>query len=168
MAFAQLETVDGQVALTIFPDALRTCGPALAAAGPVLVRGRVDETDKGRVVLVEEAVPAADLAGGSGEAAAPRLRSRRAAEEAEAGFVHACRIRVRAGAGDAAGVLQALRETCEAHPGNTPLFLHVLLPGQEVVLRAPRHPVAPGPTLVAALERLLGPRSVALDDAGRP
>jgi DNA polymerase-3 subunit alpha len=54
MAFATLEAVDGAVNLTVFPEALKTCGPALRAQGPVLVKGRIDDTDKGRVLLVEE------------------------------------------------------------------------------------------------------------------
>ena len=54
MAFATLEAVDGAVSLTIFPEALKTCGAALRSQAPLLVKGRIDDTDKGRVLLVEE------------------------------------------------------------------------------------------------------------------
>ncbi|HWN89870.1 MAG TPA: DNA polymerase III subunit alpha, partial [Verrucomicrobiae bacterium] len=57
MAFATLELVDGSVPLTIFPEPYRACAVALRHRGPVLVRGRIDDSDKGRVVLAEEVKP---------------------------------------------------------------------------------------------------------------
>ena len=72
MAFASLDAVDGSVSLTIFPEALKACAAALHAPGPVIVKGRIDETDKGRVVLVEDIKPLEDALrteGGSGRTA---------------------------------------------------------------------------------------------------
>ena len=164
MAFASLDAVDGAVALTIFPEALKTCGVALHAPGPVLVRGRIDETDKGRVVLVEDVKPLEEslLANGG-----YRINGR--SEEGNGRHAHACRIRMRAGHGGAVepATLTAVRAACDEHRGSTPLFVHVLLAEQEVVLKASPVAVEPGPELVAKVERLLGPGSIIVEYAGR-
>jgi DNA polymerase III alpha subunit len=181
MAFATLELVDGSVPLTVFPEPYRTCSVALRQRGPVLVRGRIDDSDKGRVVLVEDVKPVdeATIAGaraaGHGTAtpqSGPDVRrngsgagasdGRRAEEEA-----HTCRIRLRAGAAGPSETLAELRSICEAHPGPTPLFVHVLLVDQEVVVRAVGVSVAPEPALVAKVETLLGPGSILVEYAGR-
>jgi DNA polymerase-3 subunit alpha len=164
MAFASLDAVDGAVALTIFPEALKTCGPALHAPGPVLVKGRIDETDKGRVVLVEDVKPLEEalLANGG-------YRTNGRSEDGDGRHAHACRIRLRAGEGGAAepAVLGAVRAACDEHRGATPLFLHVLLAEQEVVLKAAPVAVEPGPELISKVERLLGPGSIIVEYAGR-
>lgn len=190
MAFATLETVDGLVSLTVFPDALRSQGPALRGAGAVVVRGRVDDTDKGRVVLVEEVVGVDDavtgrVPGGNGAGRAARRRQGATAgdpfgealeePESPAGggagrHPHTCRLRVRVGDGDAgslAAALAELRQTCERHPGATPLFLHVLLADQEVVLKVTGCRVDPTAELINQVERLLGRDSVLVEYAGR-
>ncbi|HEU5191256.1 MAG TPA: DNA polymerase III subunit alpha [Methylomirabilota bacterium] len=164
MAFASLDAVDGAVALTIFPEALKTCGAALHAPGPVLVKGRIDETDKGRVVLVEDVKPLEEslLANGG-------YRTNGRSEEGNGRHAHACRIRMRAGNGGAVepATLTAVRAACDEHRGATPLFVHVLLAEQEVVLKASPVAVEPGPELVAKVERLLGPGSIIVEYAGR-
>ena len=164
MAFASLDAVDGAVALTIFPEALKTCGAALHAPGPVLVKGRIDETDKGRVVLVEDVKPLEEslLANGG-------YRTNGRSEDANGRHAHACRIRMRAGNGGAVepATLTAVRAACDEHRGATPLFVHVLLAEQEVVLKAVPVAVEPGPELVAKVERLLGPGSIIVEYAGR-
>jgi DNA polymerase-3 subunit alpha len=155
MAFATLELVDGSVPLTIFPEPYRSCAGALRHKGPVIVRGRTDDSDKGRVVLaeeikpLEEAVGSGDLAG-NGHATA-----------------HACRIRVSGGAEALPDLLASVKAACRAHEGRTPLFLHVLLPEQEVVLRVKELAVDPAPGLVTKVEGLLGPGSILVEYAGR-
>ncbi|HUG37274.1 MAG TPA: DNA polymerase III subunit alpha, partial [Candidatus Limnocylindrales bacterium] len=131
MAFATLEAVDGQVALTIFPEPLKSCGAALRSTGPVLVRGRVDDTDKGRVVLTEEitaidpAIAGNGAQGGNGSPGAGPVTNGREPTPSgpSAGHPHTCRIRVRARGGrPIADVLAEVKGVCEAHPGSTPLF----------------------------------------------
>ncbi len=63
MAFATLELVDGSIPLTIFPEPYRSCAGALRHKGPVIVRGRADDSDKGRVVLAEEIKPLEEAMG---------------------------------------------------------------------------------------------------------
>jgi hypothetical protein len=46
-----------------------------------------------------------------------------------------------------------------------PLFVHLVLPGHEVVVRARGVAVEPGPALVKEVERLLGPGALAVDHA---
>jgi DNA polymerase-3 subunit alpha len=178
MAFATLEAVDGAVAVTIFPEALKTCGPALRSTGPVLVKGRIDDTDKGRVLLAEEitaidTTPSSHGPNGNG-AARPSGREQpaggRQADEGDRVHAHTCRIRLRpngGGAGALDALLGELRAACEAHRGATPVFLHVLLPEHEVVVKVAGCRVDPAPDLIAELERLLGQNSVVVEYAGR-
>ena len=63
--------------------------------------------------------------------------------------------------------LASVRSICEAHPGPTPVFVHVLLADQEVVVRAKGLSVAADPALVAKVESLLGPGSILVEYAGR-
>jgi DNA polymerase III subunit alpha len=174
MAFATLELVDGSVPLTIFPEPYRACSVALRHRGPVLVRGRIDDSDKGRVVLAEEVKPLdeATIAG----ARAPENGDAMVRTGSDAGAsggrraedgAHTCRIRVHAGPGGPGDTLASVRGICEAHPGPTPVFVHVLLTDQEVVVRAKGLSVAPEPELVAKIESLLGPGSILVEYAGR-
>jgi hypothetical protein len=80
---------------------------------------------------------------------------------------HACRIRVSAAAESLPTLLASVKAACYEHEGRTPLFLHVLLPEQEVVLRVKELGVEPAPDLVAKVEGLLGPGSILVEYAGR-
>ena len=175
MAFATLELVDGSVPLTIFPEPYRTCAVALRHKGPVIVRGRADDSDKGRVVLAEEIKPLEDAVGngslggnghgnGNGHANG-HGGSGRAADGQD--VAHACRIRVSATAASLDELLASVKAACYEHEGRTPLFVHVLLPTQEVVLRVKELGVDPAPDLVAKVEGLLGPGSILVEYAGR-
>src|SRR5207244_2286119 len=57
MAFVTLEDMDGTVELTVFPAPFKAAAALLRSREPILVRGRVDDTEKGRVVLAEEIRP---------------------------------------------------------------------------------------------------------------
>lgn len=154
MAFLTLEDMAGTVEVTVFPEPYRAAAPFLRSREPVLVRGRVDDGDKGRVVLAEEVrLLEQSLAAGGGR---PR----------NGGEPSACRVRVRASA-EGAERLAALRRLCEEHPGGVPLFVHVLLPTSEVVVRARAVSVDAGQELLAKLEALLGPGAAVIDHAGR-
>ena len=166
MAFATLELVDGSVPLTIFPEPYRACAVALRHRGPVLVRGRIDDSDKGRVVLAEEVKPLDE----------PTIAQVRAGGERGTGLgngaaslesAQTCRIRVRAGAAEAPALLASVRGICEAHPGPTPLFVHVLLDEQEVVVRAKGLSVLADDALLGKVEGVLGPGSILVEYAGR-
>jgi len=174
MAFATLELVDGSVPLTVFPEPYRACSVALRHRGPVLVRGRVDDSDKGRVVLAEEVKPldeatiaAARVTQNGGTAPAGGGNSRPGDAPARETAAHTCRVRVRPGPTGADEMLASVRRICESHPGPTPLFVHVLLADQEVVVRAKGLSVSPEPQLVAKVEGLLGPGSILVEYAGR-
>jgi len=192
MAFATLELVDGSVPLTVFPEPYRACSVALRHPGPVLVRGRIDDSDKGRVVLAEEVKPLdeATIAGvrASGNGGTTVVnRSEAGRQESGPGMfgggrdengAHTCRIRVRPDPAVPSvppavppavpdDMLASVRSICEAHPGPTPVFVHVLLADQEVVVRAKGLSVAADPALVAKVESLLGPGSILVEYAGR-
>ncbi|HTY76490.1 MAG TPA: DNA polymerase III subunit alpha [Candidatus Bathyarchaeia archaeon] len=169
MAFATLELVDGSVPLTVFPEPYRACSVALRHRGPVLIRGRIDDSDKGRVVLVEEVKPLDEAT-----VAAVRTAPNGSASSGNGGggsgreaTAHTCRVRLRPGPDGVDQMLAAVRQICEAHPGATPLFVHVLLAEQEVVVRAKGFAVEPAAELVAKVEALLGPGSILVEYAGR-
>ena len=176
MAFATLELVDGSVPLTIFPEPYRTCAVALRHKGPVIVKGRADDSDKGRVVLAEEIKPLEDAVangglGGNGHGNGNGHANGHGGNGRGAGnggdVAHACRIRVSAATEPLDEVLASVKAACREHEGRTPLFVHVLLPTQEVVLRVKELGVDPAPDLVAKVEGLLGQGSILVEYAGR-
>ncbi|MGH7393237.1 MAG: hypothetical protein ACREM3_27840, partial [Candidatus Rokuibacteriota bacterium] len=77
----------------------------------------------------------------------------------------AVRIRVVA-AEDPKSVLGSVREACAEHPGAVPVFVHVLLPGREVVVRSRALAVDPAPLLLERLAALLGPTATVVEHAG--
>ena len=83
---------------------------------------------------------------------------------AAGGEAGACRIRVVAN-GDPEARLTALRTICEAHPGGVPVFVHVVLGGQEVVVRSRGCSVDATPELAREVEALLGPAALTIDYA---
>ncbi len=165
MAFATLELVDGSVPLTIFPEPYRSCASALRHKGPVIVKGRADDSDKGRVVLAEEIKPLEEAVGNGHPTGGGHANGN--ANGSPQDVAHACRIRVSAAAESLPALLASVKAACYEHEGRTPLFLHVLLPEQEVVLRVKELGVDAAPDLVAKVEGLLGPGSILVEYAGR-
>jgi DNA polymerase-3 subunit alpha len=157
MAFATLEDMTGSIELTVFPAPFRAAAALLRGPDPVAVRGRVDETDKGRVVLAEEIRPPE---GGvaAGRAAADPF------EEPAAQEPQTCRIRI-PGEGDPQRLLETVRRAAAGHPGRVPLFVHILLPAHEVIVRVRELAVDPTPALVGEIEALLGEGSVVVEYA---
>src|SRR5262249_36599717 len=54
MAFATIEDTEGTVDITIFPEPFKASASYLRSRDALLGRGRVDDTEKARVVLAEE------------------------------------------------------------------------------------------------------------------
>jgi DNA polymerase III subunit alpha len=157
MAFFTLEDMEGTVEVTVFPEPFKTAAACLRSGEAVLVRGRVDDGDKGRVVLAEDV----------------RLLEQALAESAGrprpgSGLVEpsACRIRIAPGQ-DPSVALAAVRRICGEHPGRVPVFLHLLLDAQEVVVRARGLSVDASKELVAEGETALGAGAISVDYAGR-
>src|SRR5881296_2519042 len=57
MAFFTLEDMDGTVEVTVFPEPFRTAAAHLRSRDALLVRGRLDDGEKGRVVLADDIRP---------------------------------------------------------------------------------------------------------------
>jgi DNA polymerase-3 subunit alpha len=154
MAFLTLEDMTGTVEVTVFPEPYKAAAAFLRSQEPIIVRGRMDDSEKGRVVLAEDVrLLEQSLAAGGG------ARGRNGGEPS------ACRVRVR-GQG-AEQTLDALKQLCEEHPGVIPVFVHLLLPGHEVVVRARGVAVDATGELVAKLESLLGSGAAVIEYAGR-
>src|SRR5262249_39711185 len=154
MAFITLEDMVGAVDVTVFPEPFKAAAPYLRSREPLVVRGRVDDGDKGRVILAEDVRLLEQALGG----ARPRPSG------SEPG---ACRVRV-AASGDPQAQLVALRKVCEAHPGGVPVFVHIVLDGQEVVIRSRGCSVDATPELTSDVEALLGRGALTIDYARRP
>ena len=107
MAFATLEDMNGTVEVTIFPEPFKAAAEHLRSREPLLIRGRLDDSDKGRVVLAEDVRP---LAYALQEAAT---------RSTPAGEPSALRIRVRAG-DDADRLISTVKALCGAHRGPVP------------------------------------------------
>ncbi|MBI1846111.1 MAG: DNA polymerase III subunit alpha [Candidatus Rokubacteria bacterium] len=153
MAFVTLEDMEGTVEVTVFPEPFKAAAEHLRGREPLLVRGRVDDGDKGRAILAEDV----------------RLLAQALEQRAERGGAveaSALRIRVTAG-GDPRDAVARLREACGQHPGRVAVFVHVLLPDHEVVVRARGVAVDAGGELLTKLEALLGPGAATIDYAGR-
>ncbi len=153
MAFLTLEDMNGSVEVTVFPEPFKAAAEYLRSREPLLIRGRLDDSDRGRVVLAEDVRPLA------------QALHEGAARGAPAGEPHALRIRLRPGE-DAEQVLAAVKTLCADHRGPVPLFLHLLLATQEVVVRARALAVNPSPELLKKLDELLGPAASTVQDAG--
>jgi DNA polymerase-3 subunit alpha len=156
MAFFTLEDMEGNVDVTVFPEPFKSAAACLRSGEAVLVRGRVDDGDKGRVVLAEDVRPLEQALVDYGA----RPKNSGAAEP------NACRIRVTPGE-DPSAALAAVKQLCGEHPGRVPVFLHLVLGGQEVVVRTRGLSVDGSNELVAAGETLLGPGAISVDHAGR-
>jgi len=157
MAFFTLEDMDGTIEVTVFPEPYKAAAPCLRSREAILVRGRVDDGEKGRVILADDIrLLQQALADANGR---PR-------NGGTAGEPNACRIRVAAVA-DPAPTLAALRQLCVEHPGRVPVFLHLQIASQEVVVRARGLAVDAGPELCAGAEALLGAGAVTVEYAGR-
>jgi DNA polymerase-3 subunit alpha len=156
MAFFTLEDMEGNVDVTVFPEPFKSAAACLRSGEAVLVRGRVDDGDKGRVVLAEDVRPLEQALVDYGA----RPKNSGAAEP------NACRIRVTPGE-DPSAALAAVKQLCGEHPGRVPVFLHLVLGGQEVVVRTRGLSVDGSKELVAAGETLLGPGAISVDHAGR-
>jgi DNA polymerase-3 subunit alpha len=152
MAFVTLEDMDGTVEVTVFPEPFKAAGEHLRSREPLLIRGRLDDSDKGRVVLAEDVRPLA-------------YALEEGATRAQTGEPNALRIRLRAGE-DAEQVVSAIKALCAESRGPVPVFLHVLLPEQEVVVRARALAVNPSPELLKKLDELLGPSASTVQHAG--
>ncbi|MBI3624978.1 MAG: hypothetical protein HY215_02330, partial [Candidatus Rokubacteria bacterium] len=159
MAFATLEDMGGSVELTIFPAPFKVAAALLRSREPILVRGRVDETDKGRVVLAEDIRPVEDVP--------TETMIGDPFSEATGPDAQTCRIRVPAN-GEAQDLLESVRRLAVEHPGRVPLFVHLLLPDHEVVIRAKGLGVEPAAGLVAKVEALLGQGSILIEYPSTP
>jgi hypothetical protein len=119
------------------------------------VRGRIDDGDKGLVVLAEDVKLLEQTLAAAGKVVSGQ-------GTAPAAVPNACRVRLPAA--DAAGTMLAeVKRLCAARPGGVPLFVHVLVGSVEVVVRSRACSVDGGPELVEGLTALLGAGAVVLD-----
>jgi DNA-directed DNA polymerase III PolC len=153
MAFVTLEDTEGTIEVTIFPEPFKAAAEQLRSRDALWIRGRIDDGDKGRGVLAEEVRLLETVLGESGGPAA-------------SGEPNAVRVRVVPGA-DPRATVAAVREICAAHRGRVPLFLHMVLASEEVVVRARGVFVDASAELTEQLGALLEPTAITVEYAGR-
>jgi DNA polymerase III subunit alpha len=153
MAFVTLEDTEGTIEVTIFPEPFKAAAEQLRSRDALWIRGRIDDGDKGRGVLAEEVRLLETVLGESGGPAA-------------GGEPNAVRVRVVPGA-DPRATVAAVREICAAHRGRVPLFLHMVLVSEEVVVRARGVFVDASAELTEQLGALLEPTAITVEYAGR-
>jgi DNA polymerase-3 subunit alpha len=155
MAFATLEDMEGAVEVTVFPEPFKAAAELLRGREPVLVRGRVDDSDKGRAVLAEDV------------RALERVLAEMPARAAGGPAAEPSAVRIRVAPGlDPVATMAAVKDACAGFPGTVPVFVHVRLAEQEVVVRARGLAVAPGAELLARLDAVLGPATTVVEHAG--
>ena len=136
----QLEDLEGQLEVLVFPKAFDQFQALLENDRAVLVTGRV-ESEEGRVRLTaDEIVSLDDLREKKAEAVQVRLDAADVDDE----------------------LVTRLRQAVEAHRGEVSLYLEIVRPGDfRVVVRA-EHTlrVSPSRQLSAALESVVGPGRV--------
>ena len=153
MAFVTLEDTEGTIEVTIFPEPFKAAAEQLRSHDALWIRGRIDDGDKGRGVLAEEVRLLEAVLGESGG-------------PATSGEPNAVRVRVVPGA-DPRATVAAVREICAAHRGRVPLFLHMVLASEEVVVRARGVFVDASAELTEQLGALLEPTAITVEYAGR-
>jgi DNA polymerase-3 subunit alpha len=136
MAFVTLEDLAGTVEAVVFPDLYRSSMLHLAKDSAVLVKGQVDIGEETVKLLLSEVQPLSLPA----DTALPLVEVTLA--------------------GDAASSdgLRRLKALLEAHPGDSPVRLHLDLPegGQVTIAPRPSLTVAAGDELRRALEAAFG------------
>ena len=153
MAFVTLEDMVGTVEVTVFPEPFKAAAEHLRGRQPLLVRGQIDDADKGRVVLADDIRPLEAALAADGRSAVKSSSE-----------PNAVRVRIRP-AGDPREAVAVLRTVCGNHPGPVPVFVHLLLPAQEVVVRTRGLAVDAAPDLVAELNERFGDGAVTVDHA---
>jgi DNA polymerase-3 subunit alpha len=140
MATFTLEDLGAAVEVMVFPRVMADHGHALTDDAIVCVRGRVDlRDDQAKVVAAEITAPELSIDDGD----AP------------------IRIQVRVGALSDAKVV-ALKDLLLRHPGNCPVFSHLLGPDKTTVIRlGDEFRVEPRNALYAELRELFGPDCLA-------
>ncbi len=137
MAFVTLEDLAGTVEAVVFPDLYRSSMLHLAKDSAVLVKGQVDIGEETVKLLLSEVQPLT-LPGDNG---LPLVEVTLAGEAASSEG------------------LRRLKAVLQAHPGGSPLRLHIELPegGQVTIAPAPSLSVAVDDSLRQKLEEAFGP-----------
>jgi DNA polymerase-3 subunit alpha len=161
MGFLTLEDMGGSVEVTVFPEPFKAASAAIRSGLPLRVRGRVDGTEEGKKVLAEEirAVSESDQEVGGAKPPGDPF-------DTPQPTAHTLRIRIRDHE-EFEKRLATLRALCVEFRGPVPLYLHVLLPEHEVVVRVRELSVRPDQSLIGQIEELLGKGSVTVEYARR-
>jgi DNA polymerase-3 subunit alpha len=141
MASFLVEDLAGSCEVLVFPDTFKKVAGRLADDQVVLVRGKVEAREDGRVrLLAAEILPL---------------------EQAKLAEARSVTIRLRARAFDRA-VGERLREILEAHRGECPVTIEVVREGAFAACVAPAagYRVRPGSALKEQVEALLGPSAL--------
>src|SRR4051812_4030126 len=160
MMFATLDDLDGSVEIVVFEKALGAAEGVIANDAIVLVRGRVDHKDAGKVCIIVQDVDKFDPSDAEIEKAKAQVA------KVAASVPKAMKRRVDA-ASLHVGVVAELRELFERYPGETEFVLEMhTRTGLRRLRFGPAYRIAArNAGLKAELDGLLGPAPVAASAA---
>jgi DNA polymerase III subunit alpha len=154
MMFATLDDLEASVELTIFEKALAECESALAVDEVVLVRGRFERKDGGKVGVVVQDVT---------QFRPSQAEVEKAREQVSQLDLGPRPVRVRIDAKlHAASIIDELKHVLELYPGETEVVLDIdTSTGRRILRLGQGFRVAETPSLRAELGRILGPLALA-------
>ena len=139
-ASMQIEDLQGQIEVLVFPKAYQACHELLADDRAVLITGRAESDDDRPRLIADEVCPLDELRERKADAVQVRLDAATLDDE----------------------TIARLRQAIEAHRGEARLYFEIAHPGafRLVAQAEAAYRVAPSPRLTAALETLVGPDRV--------
>jgi len=136
MAFVTIEDLKGFIEVIVWADAYKEVSNLLHDEKPLLVSGKLDSKGEKAKIIADAIIPL---------------------EDAAASFCNSLHFKINSFAADTQD-LEKLKEILAKHPGQCPVYLHIVIPGRsETILLLPEHfRVTPKADLIESIEKVLG------------
>jgi len=136
MAFVTLEDLDGFVEIIVWADLYKESQDLLGGERPVLVAGRLESRGEKPKIIAESVIPL---------------------DRAPEKFCNSLHFRINSFAAEESD-LAKLKEVLQSHPGDCPVFLHIVIAGRsETVMSLPKNlMVNPTAELISDVEKMFG------------
>jgi len=136
MAFVTLEDLSGLIEVIVWADMYKETAQLLGEERPLLISGRLESRGDKPKIIADSIMPL---------------------EEAPVKLCSALHLKINSFAADDKD-LETLRDMLKRHPGNCPVFLHVVIPGRsETILALPDNlKVSPSMELIKGFDKIFG------------
>ncbi|HAG50219.1 MAG TPA: DNA polymerase III subunit alpha [Deltaproteobacteria bacterium] len=147
MAFVTLEDLKGSVEVIVFSDVYKNAASYLSGDAPILVKGKVDKGEE-NVKLIASSVALL--------------------EQVKKAIVNTVHINIKSDTIKAeSDFMEGVKKLLTAYPGNSPVYIHLLLSDREVVIAAPDDlKVKSSEGFIKDVEALLGNGSCSIAQGG--